>query len=297
MARRLSGASILLVEDNEINQQVATEILEGAGLVVTDCRRRRPGRGKLCAPRTFAAVLMDLQMPVMDGFQATREIRKEARLRDLPILAMTASAMTRDREAALEAGMNDHVTKPIDVGRLYSALLQWVKPPADRDRAPARTADAATGETDPLPDLDGIDVGGGLRRVGGNRVLYTKLLRRFSDTYRDTATDIRDGMAKGDLTTVRQLAHTVKGVAGNIGADPLQAAAGLLEEAAAAGRTEGADDLVDRFAEQLQRVLVALDGWAPDAPPPGRNERRGNRGPIGGDRRAGGAPGAAGAQP
>jgi CheY-like chemotaxis protein len=123
----IRGAWILLVEDNEINQQVARELLEGAGLPVAIATNGEEAVGAV-KKKDFEAVLMDVQMPVMDGYQATREIRKDERLKGLPIIAMTAHAMTGDREKCLKAGMNDYVSKPIDPDELFFTLVKWIKP-------------------------------------------------------------------------------------------------------------------------------------------------------------------------
>ncbi|MBF0530303.1 MAG: response regulator, partial [Deltaproteobacteria bacterium] len=127
MARAIRGANILLVEDNEINQQVALEILEQAGLKVTIADNGLKGVEALRS-QNFELVLMDIQMPVMDGYEATKKIREDSRFKDLPIIAMSASAMVQDREMALSVGMNDHVGKPIDTQELFAALVKYIKP-------------------------------------------------------------------------------------------------------------------------------------------------------------------------
>jgi two-component system sensor histidine kinase/response regulator len=123
----IRGANVLLVEDNEINQQVAKEILEGAGLIITLAADGQEGVNAV-KEKNYDAVLMDVQMPIMDGYTATREIRKDERFKDLPIIAMTAHAMAGDEEKSLEAGMSDHVAKPIDPDKLFSTLQKWIKP-------------------------------------------------------------------------------------------------------------------------------------------------------------------------
>ena len=233
MARPIWGARILLAEDNEINQQVAKEILEDAGLVVTIAEN-----GKEAVARAieggFDAVLMDVQMPVMDGFAATKAIRQWEGPREpkLPVIAMTASAMTQDREAAAAAGMNDHVSKPIVINELFSALLKWIAPGA-RD-LPAEVAARLTGKKSDdavplLPDLPGIFVESGLARAGGNQKFYLNLLNKFYTDFQGVAAQIQTAVADGDQELAVRLAHTVKGVAGTIGAKDLQAVAGELE--------------------------------------------------------------------
>jgi CheY-like chemotaxis protein len=219
------GVRVLLVEDNEMNQQVATELLESAGAIVTVANH-----GGLAVkllregpqPPPFDIVLMDLQMPEMDGHTATRLLRADARFRDLPILAMTAHALVEERQRCLDAGMNDHVTKPIDPDALFAALARWVKPRG----MPEVQRPAADVE---LPAIQGIDVSGGLRRVAGNKRLYCSLLRQFASKQADGAAQIAEALKGGDRALAERLAHTVKGVAGNIGIDKVQSAAGKVE--------------------------------------------------------------------
>jgi CheY-like chemotaxis protein len=263
MAERLQGirgAWILLVEDNEINQQVARELLEKAGLPV---RIATNGDEAVRAvkEKDFEAVLMDVQMPVMDGYQATREIRKDERLKDLPIIAMTAHAMAGDRQRCLEAGMNDYVSKPIDPEKLFSTLIKWIKP---GERVIPDHLVAGTGEESPddegpsLTDLPGISVKSGLTKVGGNRKLYRKLLSKFRRNHTDVAIDIKNALDKDDPQTATRLAHTVKGVAGNIGARSLHLAAADLEAALRQAQTENITGLLDAFSEALDLVLNSI---------------------------------------
>src|SRR5262249_35637654 len=168
---KLHGARVLLTEDNDINQQIAAELLEGAGAKVRIARNGREAVEALLdgpQPPPFDVVLMDLQMPVMDGFQATARIRSEPRLRELPIIAMTAHATVEERQRCLSAGMNDHVSKPIDPGVLLGTVGRFYQP----------AARAAVGD---LESVAGLDAKGGLARVGGNRSLYSKLLRQFAE--------------------------------------------------------------------------------------------------------------------
>ncbi|MDJ0976678.1 MAG: response regulator [Planctomycetota bacterium] len=212
---RLRGARVLLVEDNEINQVVATELLEGVGLEVSLARNGREAVDAVRGGR-YDAVLMDIQMPGMDGLQATVEIRKLERFRDVPILAMTAQAMDGDREASLAAGMNDHVTKPIDPAQLYSTLARWIAPQPDLS-----DGDFAA--------LTAFDVDDALGRLRGDRGLYRKLLDALCREHGSQAERIRQALAEGDYRSARELAHALKGVAGNLGAGALERAARDLE--------------------------------------------------------------------
>jgi len=264
MARPIRGAQILLVEDNEINQQVAREILEGAGLVVTIANNGREGV-EAVERRKFDVVLMDVQMPVMDGYQATKAIRKDPRFAGLPIIAMTASAMTRDKEDAVAAGMNDHVSKPIDTVELFQTLLKWIEPgerELPQDAMPSKPDEEKEDEAD-IPDLPGIDTADGLKRVGGNKKLFRKLLVKFYEDYPRASAEIETALDSGDRELAQRLAHTVKGVAGNIGALEMQAAAAVVEAAVKHEDEAGARAALPPFAETLDRLLVSLAALAP----------------------------------
>ena len=234
----IKGARILLAEDNEINRQVASEILQGAGLHVTPANNGREAVEALKAAR-FDVVLMDIQMPLLDGYAATREIRNlKSAIRNVPIIAMTAHAMAGDEEKSLAAGMNGHVTKPIDPDQLFSALQKWVRP--SHIRTKAGTEDASTAKTatadkatvdELLPDtLPGFDLTAGLERLMGNRSLYRKLLMDFGTQYTGAADEIRGALDAGDYDRVHSLVHNLKGLAGNLAASDLQAAAVRLEK-------------------------------------------------------------------
>ncbi len=254
--RKIRGARVLLAEDNEINQQVAEEILQQAGLVV-----RIASNGKeaveMVKAGNFDVVLMDLQMPVMGGFEATQEIRRDERFQDLPIIAMTAHAMGGDREKSIEAGMNDHLTKPIDPDQLISELVKWVKP---GNRGTSEGLSESSSESKKvqniLPaELPGISIASGLGRVAGNRRLYTKLLCKFKDGQENAVDQIKAALQEGDVETAARLAHTVKGVSGNLGGDNLYQAAAELEKAIKEGKNL---DLV--MAEFESQLNVVIDG-------------------------------------
>jgi signal transduction histidine kinase/CheY-like chemotaxis protein len=228
---QLRGARVLLVEDNEINQQVADELLSRAGIEVTIAKHGLEGVELLAArPTDFDGVLMDIQMPVMDGYTATREIRKDERFTDMPMIAMTANAMAGDRERALDAGMNDHVAKPIDVKELFEVLERWIELPEARRAQAASAVETTAAVGRELPDIPGIDTKAGLTRVGGSMAVYRKILDKFRETQADAPARIRAALAADDRTTAQREAHTLKGVAGNIGAEDLLAAAKTAEE-------------------------------------------------------------------
>ncbi|WP_373500254.1 response regulator [Desulfococcus sp.] len=242
--KSLKGARVLIVEDNEINQMVAMEILASAGVIVSVANNGREAVDAVQLNR-FDALLMDVQMPVMDGYTATRTIRSDTRFKDLPIIAMTAHAMTGDHEKSTEAGMNDHVTKPIDPAQLCEILARWIRagsPPAKEERAPEsipqKAAAKALGdsvptsaEVQPFPDsLDGFDLSNGLQRLQGNEDLYRKLLMSFAAKYTHTAGDIRHALDTKDYHEAHKMIHDIKGLAGNLAALQLQAAAAELEK-------------------------------------------------------------------
>jgi PAS domain S-box-containing protein len=264
------GARILLVEDNEINQQVAEEILTDAGVEVIIASDGQEGLDTLLAePERFDAVLMDIQMPVMDGYTASREIRKHERFRNLPVIAMTANAMAGDRERAMEAGMNDHVAKPIDVTNLFQVLGRWVHVPEERrvktatGRPTVESREEAPAEPS-IPHLEGIDTEVGLQRVGGNHRLYHNILIKFRETQADAPEQIRAALRAGDRETALRIAHTLKGVAGNIGAESLRQDAEVLENCIRKG-LEDLDPILDDTQASLHLVmdgLVSLEAFA-----------------------------------
>ena len=228
---KIRGAIILLVEDNEINRQVATELLESEGLIVHIAVNGKKAVDQLTDPE-FAdmcdLVLMDIQMPEMDGITATRKIRGlDMPVSKIPILAMTAHALAYEREKCIEAGMNDHIPKPIDPNMLFAALVEWIKP---RSGAPVARQDRKTNapnlpnmpnlpELSGLPEtLPGFDLDGGLSRVAGNRALFRNLLFKFVGKQPQIMEDIFSAINGNDFTRAFEIAHKIKGMAGNMGA-------------------------------------------------------------------------------
>ena len=259
-APSLRGARLLLAEDNEINQQIAVELLESAGATVEVAANGRVVLDLLMAkgPRAYDAVLMDLQMPEIDGIEATRRLRADDRFARLPIIAMTAHAMVEERERCLEAGMVDHIAKPIDPPAMFQTLARWVR--TDAVSAPAASGMAGGGESPPdpheLPRIDGLDAAAGLKRVAGNRVLYLSLLRQFADRQADAAAQVAAAMASGDRATAERTAHTVKGVAGNIGLKKIHSTAAALEKAIAARLA--IDPALEEFRTGLAAAVAAI---------------------------------------
>ncbi len=234
----LRGARLLVVEDNELNQQIALELLGDAGFAVD-----LAGDGQIALTMLaqmqqvgspYDLVLMDMQMPVMDGLQATLEIRKNPSHADLPVVAMTANAMEDDRQRCLAAGMNDFVTKPIEPLDLWRALLRWIRPREGLGQSVTQqrqTWTPTTQDEEMPPQIPGLDLRLGLRHTMGKKPLYLSLLRRFVRGQQAGLLPIEQALEAGDTTAAERLAHTLKGLAGNIGASALQVAMEKVETA------------------------------------------------------------------
>ncbi len=260
----LRGAKILLVEDNDINQQVATEILEELGIIVTVAGDGSEALEKVTT-ETFDIVLMDVQMPVMDGYEATRRIRQIAGLQTLPIIAMTAHAMKQDSEKCLAAGMDDYVSKPIVPDVLYKTLRKWMKDKKDHERDAyftensrvlmRNTTDDAEGAIIPY-HLPGIDIRTGMTMCMDNKKIYGNLLKRFLETYSGAASEIRDAITRGDMDNALIIAHSMKSTAGIMGAKGLAETAAALEKAL---REDGhLEILLEEFEQHLMVVISGL---------------------------------------
>ena len=259
---QIRGARLLLVEDNEINRQVAQELLEKFGLVVTAAENGEEAISLLNEAQ-FDGVLMDMQMPVMDGVTATREIRKNPVFSKLPIIALTANVMVSEQKEFLDAGITDHVGKPIDPDRLVATLAKWVRPSRT---TPTRTAESIpAGQTsqnpapEPLPDLPGVNVAASVRRIGGNVSLYFSLLDQFRVKQRNFATSVRETLAAKDPDTAERLAHTLRGIAGTLGAETLQDLAALLESCIKKGESGEVDPLLARVDKELATFIASID--------------------------------------
>lgn len=264
----IAGARVLLVEDNPINQQVAEELLKGFGLQVDVANGGRVAVERAAATR-YDLVLMDLQMPDMDGLEATRQIRARERRHRVPIIAMTAAAMSEDRDAARAAGMDDHLSKPIDIERLVGVLQRWIP---ERTIAPAVLPAPLPAEAGPaIPPIDGIDVQQALTRLGGNAALLRRLLRQFADGYGEAALPLQTSLDRGDRATAARMLHSLRGTAGSIGAMQVHAAAAALETALAAGSTVDLGDLRAAIARACSAIALQVDDAVPVAsatPPP-----------------------------
>jgi CheY-like chemotaxis protein len=283
---QLAGAKVLLVEDNEMNQELAMELLKNAGMTVVLANHGQEALDILSKDADFDGVLMDCQMPVMDGYTATRAIRKDPRFKDLPIVAMTANAMAGDREKVMEAGMWDHIAKPLNVGDMFNTIAKWIKPKAAQQPASPQASvqdsppeiatnlgaarahsTGATGQKGlNLEALPGIDSKAGMATCMDKESLYLRMLVKFRDSQGDFAKLFAAARIDPDASAAPRAAHTLKGTAGNIGAKGVQAAAGELEHAYLVGATPAQIDvLLANTLAQLDPVIAGLQGVGAEA--------------------------------
>jgi PAS domain S-box-containing protein len=256
----ICGAKVLLVEDNAINQQVATELLEQAGLVVAVAGDGQQALDRLDT-ETFDAVLMDLQMPVMDGYTAASRIRENPQWSGLPVLAMTANVMAEDRAKVLQVGMNGHIAKPIVARELFDALLKWI-PPGERAAPPVPSTPPPAQTEVPVPaHLPGLDLPRALVNLGGNRPLLNRLLADLLHNHSEDGQSVTQAVAQGQWPLAQRLAHTLKGVGGTLGAADLQQSAADLELALRAGQTDEAPVLAERLVAALAPLMHGLSQW------------------------------------
>ncbi|MBF0587923.1 MAG: response regulator [Magnetococcales bacterium] len=258
---RLRGAKVLLVEDNEINQQVAKELLEEEGIQVDVASNGQKGVDAVLGG-SFDAVLMDIQMPVMDGYAATRAIRSHTRLAELPIIAMTANAMSGDREKCLLAGMNEHIGKPIVPFTLFEMLGRFV------ERKPQRLAslpiskpvdECADREAAQLPTtLTGLNMTRALGNVNGNQALLLKVLRNVYTGHREIIAHIQQQLDDGHMDVALRLAHTFKGLSGTIGAEVMFEQAKALETIIKSNNLDGVPQYMAALSIEVDRVMHGL---------------------------------------
>ena len=279
--RGLEGVRVLVAEDNATNRDIIREILERAGLAVEFAANGSEAVSIVAGGAGYDAVLMDLHMPVMDGYEATRRIRALPGGQSLPILAMTADAMIEDRENCLKAGMSGHIAKPIDVGRLFDVLREFTGgqpaaagaplPPEHERRCPRRlcaTCDHHPPGTPIAEPAVPIDVVGTLRRLGGREAVFRKLLREFIAANADKGAEIAGALAAGDWTRVRHLTHALKGAAVNIGAVALSEAARHLEDAVKSQTRECFGPCLQHLDLCLLNLAAAAQALPQDEPAP-----------------------------
>jgi len=218
---------ILVVDDSDINLQIASEILQQAGFRVDVAHDGKQAVG-MVSEKTYDCVLMDLQMPVMDGFMATEAIRAQAQFQDLPILAVTANFSSEDRAQASRSGMNAHIPKPLDPSQLFAHLLEWIVP-GEREAVESAVADAEEPSQSLPAEVPGLRVEEGLVRVGGNSRLYLKLLEDMGSEYLGTAEKITELLHNNEIEPAKQLAHKLRGIANNLGAIEVGRVSGEIE--------------------------------------------------------------------
>ena len=269
------GASILLVEDNPINQQVAAELLESAQGRVTIVNNGKEALEAVAASSStppFDLVLMDLQMPEMDGYEAATRMRADHSLDSMPIVAMTAHAMVDERQRCLAVGMNDHISKPIEVDKFYVTLARWLHSDKVSSGAPAQDTRKLKEETRDEPALavphasvtegelflPGFETEKALARLGNNERLYIKLLKQFLQYYANTDTQFYDAFVRGDYVEAQRIAHTLKGLAASIGASALASEAAFLEASFSAGDNEATQALAKTCFTTLAQVQAVL---------------------------------------
>ncbi len=273
---KLAGARLLLVEDNDINREFARELLKSEGIEVDEAENGAIAVAKV-QQKDYDGVLMDIQMPVMDGLDAARHIRALAeqpggeRFATLPIIAMTALAMAQDAEKTQVAGMNDHVTKPIAPDRLMAALARWIKLPVERADRPAAISPTSPAADDSFPAdlaaLTSIEAREGVRRIGGKEDAYRKQLRRFREHYPNAINELRQLIATTGALKAEEYCHALKGVTGNLGAHALYDRIAAIDQALKQEEVPG-DALLDEAATQLQQVMREIDALSPLTTPP-----------------------------
>ena len=257
----LQGAKILLAEDNEINLQVSREIMEKRGIVVTVARNGRKAVD-LARERKFDGILMDIQMPEMDGLEATNIIRGELGLTNIPIIAMTADVVDDRLQVYLDAGMNDCIFKPINVEQMFNTIIKWVKPQvSDHDIIKQRENQKITGVSKANQfQLPGIHVENALIRLGGNEKLYHKILLQFLEDNEETIDRLEEALANENYLFSEGMLHSLKGVAGNIGADDLYDAIRELEVSIRGKKNKEITERMNLFAKELLAVIESIRG-------------------------------------
>ena len=264
LKQRLQGAHILLVEDNPLNQEVAAELLKQVGIRVDVAANGAEALQQL-EQRSYDLVLMDMQMPVMDGLTATRKIRRQPQFADLPILAMTASALTSDRDACLEVGMNDFLAKPIEPKKLWAELARWINMPASDEGGDEVMAAASEPVSQALPSIPGLDTETGLKLALDDPHLYRQLLQSFVRSHRDFKEQIDQATEEGDLERLVRLAHTLKGSAAQVGATELSNASRQYEQELHEAKTDALpipalpEALQVELAQLLENLAVSFD--------------------------------------
>ncbi len=275
---RQAKGRILVAEDNEINQQVIREILEGMGLAVEIAKNGREAVDRVSTGGAVDAVLMDLQMPEMDGYEAARAIKARPDLQRIPIIAVTAHALSSERQRCMEAGMDGYVSKPVNPDRLIAALRNWI--PALEEQASAsakKELSSVEPEARTAASLPGLDMKALLERLNGNRTLMLRLLGDFARKHGEAAARIRESLAAGGREEARRIAHSLKGVSGNMCAMGVFEASKNLEDALHAQSGGGAEELIDRLDEAMRPLIQSILLLSPQEPPSQGGRRRADK--------------------
>ena len=251
------GARVLVVDDIPVNREIAREVLTAVGMDVVEADGGRAAV-RLALSEPFDAVLMDLRMPDMDGFTATQAIRRDDRGRTVPIIAMTAVTATEDVDRSREAGMSDWVSKPFEPDTLLDVVLRWTGADERSSESSVRVPDADALRRQALFSVTGLDAAAGLRRVMENQRLYEALLAEFVRSHAEAPAELERCLARGDRETAQQIAHTLRGVAGGIGATDVHASATRLDQALRAGDVEGARMALRAMQAALPPLVSAL---------------------------------------
>ena len=251
---KIHGSKILLVEDNELNQQLATELLRQRNFVVDVAPNGQEALNVL-RRQSYDLVLMDVQMPVMDGYEATHFLRRLPQFKDLPIIAMTANALHTDRKQALEVGMNDHIPKPIKLQLLLSKLLQWIPPKKSKTTVPTNQPLELPPKELPA-NVPGLAIATALNRLNQNTSLYLRLLDVFQRNQSNTVEKMQELLAEPNLVEAARLAHTLKGIAGSLGAKGLETASRTAEAQLREGNV--VPDSLATLEKELKQVLKAV---------------------------------------
>ncbi|MBF0225248.1 MAG: PAS domain S-box protein [Desulfobacterales bacterium] len=252
----IKGSKILLVEDHHLNQIVASELLQQAGLQVEIAQNGIEAVNMLKkGENNFDLVFMDLQMPIMDGFEATKQIRKKFSANELPIIAMTAHAMNEERQKCFNAGMNDHLAKPIDIDGIYKILIKWIKPKQKKIQAiPEKTI--VQHEDNDLPsEIMGIDIPSGLKRLGNNKALLKRLIIDFKNSNTNILADINDAISKQAYSKLKDLIHGLKGMSGNISANYLFLICKEFETSVIEGNSKDFLYYFDKMKDELNKII------------------------------------------
>jgi two-component system sensor histidine kinase/response regulator len=260
--RKLRGARLLLVEDNAMNQELALELLGSAGIEIVLANNGQEALDVLNGDARFDGVLMDCQMPVMDGYTATVEIRRNPDWAALPVIAMTANVIAGEREKVLAVGMCDQIGKPINLDAMFDILARWINPASPADSEPDATAPEAVPPVHrdeiSLPVIFGLDTVVGMKHCRNKPALYQKLLTMFVDDFGDSAAILAQHLEGGDWEEAERRAHSLKGVTGTLGSESLQALAALLEKACRNRESEVADDALRTLTPELDGFTTSL---------------------------------------